>query len=132
MQYGMSIGIICSIFMDLYVYGGIVVLVWHNNMNSSTAQKTVSEADSSAGRAIVPAKRSLAELVAPLERIAARSPSLVANHGAQFTSGGQGYELPRYLFIGPKGGDDTIRLGMRADGLRTKPVITTNKHTQQT
>ena len=83
-------------------------------MNSSIAQKTVSEADYSAGRNVVPAKRSLSELLAPLENIAARSPSLVANHGAQFTSGGQGYELPRYLFIGPKGGDDAIRLGIFA------------------
>ena len=24
------------------------------------------------------------------------------------------YELPRYLFIGPKGGDDTIRVGLFA------------------
>jgi murein peptide amidase A len=83
-------------------------------MDSSVAQKIVSEADYLAGRNVVPAKRSLAELLAPLERIAARSPSLVASHGAQFTSAGQDYELPRYLFIGPKGGDDAIRLGIFA------------------
>lgn len=105
---------ICSIFIDLYLYGGIVGSVSHNNMNSSVAQKTVSEADSLAGRSAVPAKRSLAELLAPLDRIAAGSPSLVPNPGARFTSGGQGYELPRYLFIGPKGGDDAIRVGLFA------------------
>lgn len=62
----------------------------------------------------VPAKRSIPELLAPLDQIAVESPSLVANHGAQFKSDGQTYELPRYLFIGPKGGDDTIRLGIFA------------------
>ena len=62
----------------------------------------------------VPAKRSIPELLAPLDRIAAASSSLVANHGAQFKSGGQTCELPRYLFIGPKGGDDMIRVGIFA------------------
>ena len=75
---------------------------------------TVSEADSLARKNVVPAPRSLAELLAPLESIAARSPSLIANRGAQFACGGQGYELPRYLFIGPKGGEDAIRLGIFA------------------
>jgi murein peptide amidase A len=62
----------------------------------------------------VSAKRSISELLAPLDKLAAGSPSLVANHGAQFSNGGASYELPRYLFIGPKGGDDTIRLGIFA------------------
>jgi murein peptide amidase A len=65
-------------------------------------------------RSAAPVRRSVAELLAPLERIAGASPSLVANHGAQFQSCGQGYELPRYLFIGPKGGDDAIRVGLFA------------------
>ena len=62
----------------------------------------------------VPARRSIADLLAPLEQIAAASPSLVANHGAQFTSGRKEYRLPRYLFIGPKGGDEAIRIGLFA------------------
>jgi len=63
---------------------------------------------------VVPTRRSIPELLAPLERIAADSPSFIANHGAQFESNGQAYELPRYLFIGPKGGDDLIRVGIFA------------------
>jgi murein peptide amidase A len=59
-------------------------------------------------------RRSIADLLAPLDQIAAGSPNLVAIHGAQFTSCGESYELPRYLFIGPKGGDDPIRLGIFA------------------
>ncbi len=62
----------------------------------------------------VPARRSIPELLAPLNQIAAASSSLVADRGAQFQSGGQTCELPRYLFIGPKGGDDLIRVGIFA------------------
>jgi murein peptide amidase A len=63
---------------------------------------------------VVPARRSVAELLAPLERIAAASPNVIANHGASFEVGGEGYELPRYLFLGPKGGDDVLRIGIFA------------------
>ena len=59
-------------------------------------------------------RRSIADLLAPLERIAAASTSLVSNHGARFDVGGQSYELPRYLFLGPKGGGDTLRIGIFA------------------
>jgi hypothetical protein len=59
-------------------------------------------------------QRSVADLLAPLDEIAAKSPSLVVNHGAHFETGGENYELPRYLFIGPKGGDAPIRIGIFA------------------
>ena len=59
-------------------------------------------------------RRSIAELLAPLDQLAAASSNLVANRGAQFMSGGQSYELPRYVFMGPKGGDDMIRIGIFA------------------
>src|ERR1017187_9290558 len=70
--------------------------------------------DSPTLKPVVPSRRSISELLAPLDQIAANSPNLVANHGAQFESSGQTYELPRYLFIGSKGGDDPIRLGIFA------------------
>lgn len=57
-------------------------------------------------------RRSVAELLEPLETIASNSVSLIANHGARFDVNGERYELPRYLFIGPKGGDDPIRIGL--------------------
>lgn len=59
-------------------------------------------------------RRNLAELLAPLEKIAAASTNLVANHEARFEVGGESYELPRYLFVGPRGGDTPIRLGIFA------------------
>jgi len=60
------------------------------------------------------ARRSMADLLAPLEQIAARSPNLIAQRGAQFAVKGETYELPRYLFIGPKGGGTPIRIGFFA------------------
>jgi hypothetical protein len=59
-------------------------------------------------------RRDLAELLAPLEEIAALSHNLVANHDARFEVDGASYELPRYLFVGPRGGDTPIRIGIFA------------------
>ncbi len=59
-------------------------------------------------------RRSIRELLAPLDAIAERSSSLIANHGASFECGAETYELPRYLFIGPDGGDEPLRVGLFA------------------
>jgi protein MpaA len=59
-------------------------------------------------------RRSLADLLAPLEQIAAGSPNLVANRGARFEVGGELYEIPRYMFVGPRGGGAPIRVGLFA------------------
>jgi hypothetical protein len=59
-------------------------------------------------------RRSIAALLAPLDQIAVHSPNLVANYEAKFDAGGETYELPRYLFVGPKGGDTPIRVGIFA------------------
>jgi murein peptide amidase A len=61
-----------------------------------------------------PARRSVAEALAPLDRLAQHSANLIAKHDARFEVDGQPYILPRYLFIGPKGGDDPIRVGLFA------------------
>lgn len=58
--------------------------------------------------------RSLSDLLAPLEKLAAQSHNLVANHDAVFKVGGKNYELPRYLFVGPSGGDLPIHVGIFA------------------
>lgn len=58
--------------------------------------------------------RSLADALQPLDQLASKSPNLIANHGASFELQGEAYELPRYLFIGPAGGDDPIRIGIFA------------------
>ena len=59
-------------------------------------------------------RRSVAELLESLEIIAANSASLLSNRSARFTVNGEPYELPRYLFVGPQGGDDPIRIGLFA------------------
>lgn len=59
-------------------------------------------------------RRDLAELLAPLDEIARTSPNLVANHEARFELNGESHELPRYLFVGPRGGDTPIRIGIFA------------------
>lgn len=59
-------------------------------------------------------RRSIAEVLAPIDRIAAQSASLVANHEARFTVDGEEYVLPRYLYVGPRGGDTPIRVGIFA------------------
>jgi murein peptide amidase A len=38
----------------------------------------------------------------------------VANHDARFEVDGEIYNLPRYLFVGPRGGDTPIRIGIFA------------------
>jgi len=58
--------------------------------------------------------RSLTDFLARFESIASHSPNLVAIRGAKFDSSGQSYELPRYLFIGPQGGSEPIRVGVFA------------------
>jgi protein MpaA len=60
------------------------------------------------------ARRSLAELLAPLDRLADNSASLIARHDAHFEVGGEAYTLPRYLFIGPHAGGDPLRIGLFA------------------
>ena len=57
-------------------------------------------------------RRSIADLLAPLERLALHSSNLVVNHDAQFQVRGEPYELPRYLFVGPKGGDAPIHVAI--------------------
>jgi hypothetical protein len=59
-------------------------------------------------------RRSVTELLAPLDQLAANSSNLIANHKASFDVGEHSYSLPRYLFIGPRGGDEPIRIGIFA------------------
>ena len=59
-------------------------------------------------------RRSIAELLVPVERIAAHSPNIIVNRDARFEVDGESYVLPRYLFIGPKSGGAPIRVGIFA------------------
>src|SRR6185503_14778313 len=67
-----------------------------------------------AHRACVPKRRSISDLFAPIDDLAAKSESLLRKPLAPFTVDGEDCETPRYLFIGPRGGDDPIRIGIFA------------------
>ena len=69
---------------------------------------------SEAGNLRAATRRSIADLLAPLEQAAAKSPNIVVNRDARFEADGESYVLPRYLFIGPKSGDAPIRIGIFA------------------
>ena len=75
---------------------------------------TISSPTKIAVQPLRPARRSIAELLAPLDKIVATSPNLVANYDARFDVNGEEYVLPRYLFVGPRGGDVPIRVGIFA------------------
>ncbi len=60
------------------------------------------------------AQRSVARLLEPLDRIAESSRHLISKSLGQFESVGGNYSLPRYLYVGPRGGGDIIRIGIFA------------------
>ncbi|HVY70578.1 MAG TPA: succinylglutamate desuccinylase/aspartoacylase family protein [Verrucomicrobiae bacterium] len=59
-------------------------------------------------------RREVEHLLAPLERAATDSAHFLSKSLGQFESAGRNYALPRYVYLGPKGGGDTIRLGIFA------------------
>jgi hypothetical protein len=59
-------------------------------------------------------RRSLSDLLRPVEQLAAASPNLMVDHGLKFEVKGEHYEIPRYLFVGPKDGGTPIRVGIFA------------------
>ncbi|MDX1953270.1 MAG: succinylglutamate desuccinylase/aspartoacylase family protein [Verrucomicrobiota bacterium] len=59
-------------------------------------------------------RRSIEDFLAPLEKLSTTSHSLLSKPLPCFEVDSQSYRLPRYIFIGPKGGDDPIRLGIFA------------------
>jgi murein peptide amidase A len=61
-----------------------------------------------------PAHRSLEGLTAPFDEIARRSASLSACPPGRFELAGQSVALPRYLFLGPQGGAEPLRIGIFA------------------
>lgn len=59
-------------------------------------------------------RRSVADLLAPLDRMAASSVNLIAKRVVSSEAGDRTEELPRYVFVGPKAGDEPIRVGVFA------------------
>jgi hypothetical protein len=61
-----------------------------------------------------PDGRIINDVLAPLNEVARHSSSLIKGETGKFDTGQESYELTRYLFIGPKGGGETLRLGLFA------------------
>lgn len=59
-------------------------------------------------------RRSVARILEPLDRIAETSRHLLSKSLGQFESRGSNYRLPRYLYVGPRGGGDVLRIGIFA------------------
>src|ERR1017187_6100023 len=59
-------------------------------------------------------KRPVARLLAPLDALAENSTHFLSKSLGQFESAGQTHRLPRYVYLGPRGGGDTIRIGIFA------------------
>jgi len=58
--------------------------------------------------------RSIAKLLTPLDFLAEGSPHFISKSFGHFESARRSYTLPRYVYLGPKGGGDTIRIGIFA------------------
>jgi hypothetical protein len=62
----------------------------------------------------LPERRSMERLLASLDQMADGSPNFISRTSAQFERGGQTHRLPRYVYLGPKGGGGTVRIGIFA------------------
>ena len=59
-------------------------------------------------------RRPVADWLAPLDRLAATTASLIAKPVGGFELGGEHYEVPRYIFVGNRSSDTPIRVGIFA------------------
>jgi murein peptide amidase A len=57
-------------------------------------------------------RRSLVDVLTPLDRLAATLAGLLTHDHARFEREGESYVLPRYSFAGPPGGGEPIRIGL--------------------
>src|SRR5438045_4015806 len=64
--------------------------------------------------AVAAEKRSIEKLLASVEHIAEQSPRFISKSLGQFHDPLRGFALPRYIYFGPKGGGDVIRIGIFA------------------
>lgn len=75
--------------------------------------ETISDVSSVITQTVV-MKRSLEKVLAPLETIAQTSTNLLSKPFGKIESEGKSYALPRYIYLGEKGGGDVIRIGIFA------------------
>src|SRR5678815_1028145 len=59
-------------------------------------------------------RRSIDDWLSSVSQLATNSESLLWKPCGSFEDSGRTYTIPRFLFIGPRGGDDPIRIGLFA------------------
>ena len=62
----------------------------------------------------LPQRSPIERLLSPLDQLAENSERLFSKSLGEFQSAGQTYRVPRYVFLGPDGGGNTIRIGVFA------------------
>jgi len=73
-------------------------------LNSSPAAAVKSQSE----------RRSIERLLLPLDQLAENSTNFSRRPLGEFQSGGEAYRLPRYLYLGARGGGDVVRIGIFA------------------
>jgi murein peptide amidase A len=76
--------------------------------------KTCLKSNPSVPDRTLPARRPVDRLLSALESTAESSPHFISRSLGQFESAGRSYSLPRYVYLGPRGGGETIRIGIFA------------------
>jgi murein peptide amidase A len=84
----------------------------HGTRPASRPQNVPSQSPASTSR--YTSGRSLDRLLQPLDLLSERSRHIVGRSSGKYDTNGRGICLPRYLFVGPKGGGDVLRLGIFA------------------
>jgi protein MpaA len=74
----------------------------------------VADREPTSPEALPSGKGALENLLSRFDSLAAQSSYFFAKPFGELESAGQSYTLPRYIFLGPKGGGDLIRIGVFA------------------
>ena len=84
------------------------------NTQLERAMPTATQTTPSRGHADQSPHRSLDLITGPLSEISRRCASLTVCEPGRFELAGQSHELPRYMFLGPTGGTEPLRIGIFA------------------
>jgi protein MpaA len=84
--------------------------------------RNIKQSETAEQKRIAPEKRSIEKLLLPLNKLADHSRHLLSKSFGNFENDGQTYQLPRYVYLGPKGGGDIIRIGIFATLHGDEPV----------
>jgi murein peptide amidase A len=76
--------------------------------------QTLKKSSTLRGVSVPQERRSVEKLLAALDKIAEQSPRFISRSPGQFRDAERSITLPRYIYLGPKGGGDVVRIGIFA------------------